>query len=351
MRKSIKQRLEEKPIVTSAPCRIDMGGTLDISTFYYPLMHLSPCTFNMAMNLRTKVTILPYSNGVVKISSGGFESAEYRLGEAPFNHPLGLMFAITAYFRVAGIHIVIDSASPPRSALGGSSVAGVALIGALSKLCKPSKHIPSKKKDIAILAQQIESLVAQSPCGSQDQLAAVYGGVNAYYWQPGFQGLSFIKKTVVKKERYKELEKCVLSAYCGLPHESLDTNGKWIRQFMGGKYRKNWEEIVQCTHEFIRSMRVNDIKSACRWMNKETSIRQEMTPQVLDHFGENLVGSAINTNCGARFTGAGGGGCLWAIGTKKNIQKLKEKWKKILSQRENACLLNTKIDSKGLLYH
>ena len=34
---NLKRYLESKPVETSAPCRIDMGGTLDISTFYYPL--------------------------------------------------------------------------------------------------------------------------------------------------------------------------------------------------------------------------------------------------------------------------------------------------------------------------
>ena len=41
--------LESRPIEASAPCRIDMGGTLDISTFYLPLRHLYPCTLNIAI--------------------------------------------------------------------------------------------------------------------------------------------------------------------------------------------------------------------------------------------------------------------------------------------------------------
>ena len=50
-----------------------------------------------------------------------------------FEHPMGLMFAIAAYFRAGGIHIQIESASPPRSALGGSSAAAVALVAALAE--------------------------------------------------------------------------------------------------------------------------------------------------------------------------------------------------------------------------
>jgi D-glycero-alpha-D-manno-heptose-7-phosphate kinase len=104
-----------------------MGGTLDIDTFRFPLHHFSPCTFNIALNLRTRVCLLPYRAGMVKVSSKGFKAAEYPFDQAPFDHPLGLIFAIAAYFRAEGVHIVIESSSPPRSALGGSSAAAVAL--------------------------------------------------------------------------------------------------------------------------------------------------------------------------------------------------------------------------------
>ena len=125
--------LAHKRITASAPCRIDLGGTLDIRSFYYPLRHLAPCTFNIAVQLRTTVQLRPYEKGRVKVTSRGFAPADYALEEAPFDHPVGFVFAIAAYFGVAGVHIDIQSASPPRSALGGSSAAGVALIGAFDR--------------------------------------------------------------------------------------------------------------------------------------------------------------------------------------------------------------------------
>jgi len=153
----IKNIFESKQIEVSAPCRIDMGGTLDISTFYYPLRYLNPCTFNIAIGLRTKVTLSPYERGMVKVSSRGFESVEYPIDEVPFNHPLGLMFAVAAYFRYEGVHIQIDSSSPPRSALGGSSVAAVALIAAfmnLNSLCSCRIAKSGRGSDLAIRTEQ-----------------------------------------------------------------------------------------------------------------------------------------------------------------------------------------------------
>ena len=141
MDKQFRKILESEPIEASAPCRIDMGGTLDISTFSYPLRYLAPCTFNIALGLRTRVRLQSYSRGRIKVSSRGFKDAQFSADAAPFDHPLGLMFATAAYFNARGIHIDIDSQSPPRSALGGSSVAAVALVAAFSKLMAHEKSV------------------------------------------------------------------------------------------------------------------------------------------------------------------------------------------------------------------
>ncbi|MDH3838968.1 MAG: galactokinase, partial [Desulfobacteraceae bacterium] len=92
-----------------------------------------------------------------------------------------------------------------------------------------------------------------------------------------------------------------------------------------------------------------DINTACKQMNKETAIRRKMTPEVLDEIGKALVESAVKKSCGARFTGAGGGGCIWALGRAEDIDKLKGTWEGILSTRKDARLLSAKIDPEGLL--
>jgi D-glycero-alpha-D-manno-heptose-7-phosphate kinase len=344
--------LEKNAIEISAPCRIDMGGTLDITTFSYPLHHLEPCTFNIAIGLRTRVRLRPYSKGGVKISSRGFEDAQYPTAAAPFNHPLGLMFAIAAYFEARGIHIEIESQSPPRSALGGSSVAAVALVAALSKLVSHTEADTSfDRRSIALLAYRLEESVAGVPCGFQDQLAAAYGGVNTWHRQTHPRSALFKKKVVVRKDLHKKFERHILLAYCGKPHESKDVNGRWVKQFLAGHHRDLWTEIIACTHKFVTAVKEQNYQQAAIYMNRETALRRKMTPDVLDDVGERLVEIAVENNCGARFTGAGGGGCLWALGEIEHIDRLRPLWEKALSFRKEACLLNAKIDSDGLMAH
>lgn len=348
MLNNIGKILDENHIGASAPCRIDMGGTLDIGTFYYPLRRLEPCTFNIALDMQTKVTLLPYDDGLVKVTSKGFESAEYPLKTVPFNHPLGLMFAVAAYFEARGVHILIDSSSPPRSALGGSSTAAVALVFAFSKaLAATGRGRPYSRRKCATLAHAIEQNVAGVPCGMQDQLAAAFGGVNAWFWQADPDERAYRKKTVVGFSEFAELEKRILVAYCGIPHESKDINGKWVRRFLAGEHRDFWAEIIAYTKVFIDSLADFRLDEAALAMNREVEIRRKMTPEVLDEIGKKLVDTALGENCGARFTGAGGGGCLWALGEERNIGKLRKRWELILAGREGARLLDTKIAAGG----
>lgn len=349
MPSSLHQVLAAQPVSASAPCRIDMGGTLDISTFHLPLRRHAPCTVNLAMALRTRVDLQPYDVGQVKVSSRGFESAVFPTNRAPFRHPLGLMFAIAAFFDADGVHIRIDSASPPRSALGGSSAAAVALVAALQAAAERAGcKRRLARREIALLAHAIEASVAGVPCGVQDQLAAAFGGVNVWHWLSGFGEPAFRKEGLPPAPGDEALADHLLLAYCGVPHESKDVNGRWVRQFLAGEKRAHWEEIAALTRQFAAALFARDFQTAADVMNRETAVRRELTPAVLDATGEKLVAAAIDARCGARFSGAGGGGCLWALGPQTAIQQLAPVWCRILDAVAGARLLPPRIDTRGV---
>jgi D-glycero-alpha-D-manno-heptose-7-phosphate kinase len=336
---------QNREITASAPCRIDAGGTLDIPLFYYTLRHLKPCTFNVALDMRTRVTLKPYSSKQVKITSRGFKEACFPSEQLPFDHPLGLMFAIVSYYRISGLHIHVESSSPPRSALGGSSTAAVALIAALSHIVKE----PLSDDQMAMLAYQIESNVARVSCGIQDQLAAIFGGVNTWHFGGTPAEKIFRQEMVFSKNDYAAFEQHILIAYCGAPHESKDINGQWVAQFLKGNTRRQWEQIVYQTQLFKTSLINKDWSTAVSAIRSEVDIRREMTPDVFDNAGMNLLQAAIDNQCAARFTGAGGGGCIWAIGEKKQIDTLREIWLSVLARYSDASLLQNKIADCGVI--
>ena len=341
--------LEMGTVEASAPCRIDMGGTLDLSTFYLPLRHMKPCTFNAALDLRTRVSLEPYTAAKLKVSSRGFDSFEVDSAAAPFRHPLGLILAVAAYFNAQGVHIRIDSASPPRSALGGSSVAAVALIWAFCKALARAGHPMPEPEHVALLAQAIEQSVAGVPCGIQDQLAAVYGGVNAWTWPAAPGSPAFMRREIVPAAGCADFSKHLLVAYCGAPHVSQDINGTWVREFLAGRNRAIWRQIAAQCHAFIDALSVADYPLACNLMNAETDLRLHMTPDVLDSVGKQLVDAARKHGCGARFSGAGGGGCVWALGNPEEIGTLRTVWQGLVVVHPQAAILQTAVDATGIL--
>lgn len=338
----------KKTVFASAPCRVDLGGTVDIGVFYYPLSHVGPVTFNIALDMRTSVQISPNTPGFVKVSSTGFTPAEFHIDEMPFDHPMGLVFAIAAYFRIDGIHIEIASSSPPKSALGGSSVAAVAVIAALNELMRLAGKNTLDLDAIPLLAHALEETVAGVPCGCQDQMAAAYGGVNAWYWKGRGRDRWFERKQVLSEKDYPWINERMLVAYCGAQHDSKEINGMWIKHFIDGTCRRQWTDIIHSTRAFIDAFAAGDVSSAVAWMNRETDIRREMTPNVLDDIGEKLVAAARQNDCGARFAGAGGGGCLWAFGEPGRLVAVKSAWESILDTRKDARLLNASVDMAGV---
>ncbi|MFO7707724.1 MAG: galactokinase [Desulfobacterales bacterium] len=344
-----RKALADGPVSASAPCRLDMGGTLDIRTFSYPLQHLSPCTLNIALELRTTATLEPHTAGRVRVSSRGVGRTEFAAGRAPYAHPLGLMFAVADLFQASGVHIRIDSASPPRSALGGSSVAAVALAAALSAAGRRARgDAAMRPRSIALLAHAVEEGVAGVPCGYQDQLAAAYGGVHAWYWAALPRTTIFRRRVVVPARRHAELNRHILAAYGGIPHVSADINGRWVRQFVSGRTRAAWEEIVRLTHRFVDALARADYGAAAAAMRRETALRRRLTPAVLDATGRELAGAAGRCGCAARFTGAGGGGCVWAIGEADAVARLAPRWREILGRRRGAHLIPAEVAGAGI---
>ncbi|MBW1988916.1 MAG: galactokinase [Deltaproteobacteria bacterium] len=349
MEPTVAQALEAGPVLVSAPCRVDMGGTLDLPAFHYPLRATAPVTVNLALDLRTRVRLDPWDQGRVRVRSRGFEDAEFNAGAAPYNHPLGMVFAICDYFSASGVSVEVKSASPPRSALGGSSAAAVAVVGAFAEaLARIGRPSPGPRAVVQI-AHAVESAVAGVVCGYQDQLAAAFGGVNAWAWPADPETGPFVKKTLLSGADAEELSRRILVAYGGAPHESVDINGQWVRGFLSGETRDQWAKIARISRKFAKALENRDWGRAAELMNREMDIRREMTPHVLDEVCGRLVDAAGNAGLGARSTGAGGGGCVWALGEPDALGALRRQWASILESTADGEILDTRVDERGLL--
>lgn len=346
----ITQLVKTKKVHVSAPCRVDMGGTLDLATFYVPLFGRLPSTFNLALDLRTHVRLRPFEEGRIRVSSAGLGEEEAAAGEAAYDGPLGMFFIAADAMSLSGLSIEIESESPPQSALGGSSAALVAVVAALNQVVSALGRNPLGRAELVQTAFAIESGLAGVPCGMQDHLAAAYGGVNQWVWRLG-PGQRFVRRVVAPKRLHRALEASMLLAFTGSTHQSATINRRWVDGFLKGRYRREWTQICLLNDRFCRAIAEERLADAARIMNEEVDLRLVMTPEVLTEPARQLVDAARAAGCGARFTGSGGGGCLWALGPAESVAALKRDWQARLKEIDGGQLLPTTIASQGYVSH
>ncbi len=344
----MKKILENQTIEASAPCRIDAGGTWDIKAMALPMEGVQPETINVALNLRTRVVLSPFKQGWVKVSSRGFSSGQqFERAHLRFDSPLGLFFAAIAYFDFHGLHAHIASEVPPKSALGGSSTALVALIKALCKLREALDGRTLPPREILHLGYHLEDGVSGGGCGIQDQGAAVYGGVNQWRWHFSRRSSPFQRVSLMDARGQKALSRRILVAFSGKDHASSEINRGWIRDFLAARTRAGWIAVNEKVKGLGAALASRDWSRAVRLLREEMAIRREITPDCLIPITAKLIGQAEDLGCGARFAGAGSGGSVWALGDIDRIQALREVWARTLARVQGGKLLDCAVDPRG----
>ena len=340
---------KNKEFTASAPCRIDSGGTWDIKAMALPYESISPTTVNIALSMRTTVSIAAFEKGKIKISSEGFSKAEeYDALRPALTGRFAIFAAMIRHAALHGLELKIKSDAPVRSALGGSSTALVAAIKALSKTLSYLGARPLTKKDILILAYHIEDAINHGGCGMQDHAAAVYGGVNQWLWRYSKSSSPFQRKRIGNNHFHRHLSRRLLVAYSGKTHSSLQINRKWVEDFLSGKTTQGWIEVNRTVSRFARALEEENWEDCARFIREEMTIRREITPEALVPETALLIEQAEEAGCGARFAGAGAGGVVWAIGPQKKVTELRKVWKKTLSTIKGARLLECRVEGMGV---
>ena len=339
-----------KVFSASAPCRIDTGGTWDIKAMALLYESLAPTTVNIALNMRTTVTLSPFEKGRVRISSEGFpRPEEYDALNPQLTGRFAIFAAAVKYMGLHGLEIKIRSDAPVRSAMGGSSTALVAALKALSKAASHLGGVPLTKKEILHLAYHIEDAISGGGCGMQDHGAAVYGGVNQWLWRYSKASSPYLRKRIGNRDLDRALSQRLLVAYSGKTHSSTAINRKWLGVFLSGKTTAGWIEANKVVHRFARALEAQNWNECAKCIRKEMAVRMEITPEAVVPETSLLIEQAESAGCGARFAGAGAGGVVWAIGTKEKIGRVKQMWRDTLKTIKSGKLLTCQVDDTGAI--
>jgi D-glycero-alpha-D-manno-heptose-7-phosphate kinase len=341
----LSKLLDKYRITSSAPCRLDCGGSTDHRLTALLCRRWHPVTTNISLDLRTTVTLKPHLPGKILIESNHVGTEEATVPKMPLSGHLGLVSAILAHFGVHGVRVVIDSQSPPQSGLGGSGAVAVAAIGAISKTLSILKlQEPYKPHDIVLLAHHIEdSLYGNS--GLQDQAAAMYGNVHLWEWRYG-STLNFTGRKIPLHRR--ELEKHIVLAYTGKTHPLSHKGSLALQMFKRNGNLELLFQISEHARTFAQAVQCGDYLNAADALSMELALRSQLIPEILPDDDKILVKTAVETGCGAKIAGHGEGGCIWAIGPKESINETKQRWESIFKERGSGYFLPVSIATKGM---
>ena len=224
-----------------------------------------------------------------------------------------------------GIHIQIDSKIPLGAGLGSSSACCVAGAAAIFKLFGDIS-----KEKILKLAIEAERTIFENTSGA-DCTVCTYGGIMEYDKNNGFK----------KIEHEPNFQLVIINS--NIEHSTQSMVSK-VKEFE----KRNKEEFSRLSN--LESKVIEDVLKLIK-ENKMQEIGQKMNQnqEYLENIGisNNELTSMIKIgqelSFGAKITGSGGGGCIFALTNESNLQTILKKFKD-----NNYECFSAKIDFKGL---
>ncbi|MDB4849405.1 mevalonate kinase [Nitrosopumilus sp.] len=225
----------------------------------------------------------------------------------------------------SGIRIQIDSEIPLGAGLGSSSACCVAGAAAIFKLFGNIS-----REEVLKLAIEAERTIFENTSGA-DCTVCTYGGIMEYDKNKGF-----------KKIEYEPNFQLVI-INSNIEHSTQSMVSK-VKEFEN----KNTEEFSRLSD--LESKLVEDVLKLVK-ENKIQEIGQKMNQnqKYLENIGisnkelTKMIRIGQESSFGAKITGSGGGGCIFALTNESNLQNILKKFKD-----SNYECFSTKIDFKGL---
>ena len=216
------------------------------------------------------------------------------------------------YFNISdGIELVHNADLPARSGLGSSSTFTVGLINTLLSL----KQKKLDKKQIAEIAIELEQNVIKESVGSQDQIAASYGGLNNIVFSDrDFQ----VKKILLPKNKLNRLEDNLMLFFTGFQRSASKIASKQISYIEKNKIDlfKSSELVSQGIH----ALKKNKFDDFGMLLDEQWKLKKNYTNLITNSAINKIYNSAKNAGAiGGKLLGAGGGGFMLFY-VKKNSQ-------------------------------
>jgi len=224
-----------------------------------------------------------------------------------------------------GIEIIVESDIPLGVGLGSSSACCVAGAAAISKLFKKTS-----KEEILALAIEAEKTIFENTSGA-DCTVCTYGGIMEYDKENGFHKIE------------SEPNFHLVIANSNIEHSTKSVVDE-VRKF---KERDETKFLSLCNME---SKLVEEVLELLKENNiKKLGIKAKENQEYLETIGisndklREMIQIGQTGSFGAKITGAGRGGCIYALTDESNLEHTMNQFKD-----KNFDCFAVKIDFKGL---
>lgn len=223
-----------------------------------------------------------------------------------------------------GVEIHHDADLPSRSGLGSSSAFTVGLLHALYAL----QGRLVTKRQLALDAINIEQGIIKENVGSQDQVAAAFGGFNKIEFG-GPQHIS-VSPLTLKSDKLRSLESCLLLFFTGLTRNASDIAAEQIRTTP--EKIKELQIMRSMVDEAIRIIdKKNDLDDFGRLLHESWQIKRQLTSQITNKRIDEIYEAGRQVGAiGGKLLGAGSGGFMLFYIRPELQSIIKEKLKDLL---------------------
>jgi len=245
---------------------------------------------------------------------------------------------ILRYFDLSnGLEIHHDGDLPARSGLGSSSSFTVGLLNAIYAF----QGLRISNYELACLAINMEQNIIKEPVGSQDQIAAAYGGFNKINFQK--DGDFSVNRQIYDQNRISDLNKNLMLFFTGQSRYSSDVSSKKIENIKEGKNIGYLSEIESMVDESISILgnKNKSLNSFGELLNESWKCKKQFTGAVSNSLIDSIYKRAIEAGAlGGKLLGAGGGGFIIFYVETHNQNKVKEMLRDLMH-------VPFKFDNKG----
>ncbi len=216
-----------------------------------------------------------------------------------------------------GVEIHHDGDLPARSGMGSSSSFAVGILHALHALLGRMRS----KEQLATEAIRLEQDILQETVGSQDQIAAAYGGFNAIRFLR--DGTFAVQPVYLPEVRMSDFKRHLMLFFTGISRTSSDVATTFVGSLK--EKEKSIRRFIDMVDESLDILSRGELDDFGHLLDEAWTIKRSLSDSVSTGSVDESYRLAREAGAlGGKLLGAGGGGFLLVFtppGRRRHVQK------------------------------